>query len=124
MGTRLNHLAEAVLTSTNNLRFEQKYEKYQSILSENFPFLEVKFSVYLDRRVFVMRCRVMAVSTLLAIYLRQIFNYVLLYFFLILILTSLCFIFKYKEYCYGDMYGNICMNSGFYNTDPMYMGTL
>ena len=46
--------AEAVLTSTNNLCFEQKYEKYQSFLSENFPFLEVKFSIYLNRRVFVM----------------------------------------------------------------------
>ena len=34
--------------------FEQKYEKYQSFLSEKFQFLEVKFSVYLNRRVFVM----------------------------------------------------------------------
>ena len=45
---------EAVLTSTHNLCFEQKYEKYQNFLSENFPFLVVKFSVYLNRRVFVM----------------------------------------------------------------------
>ena len=37
-----------------NLCLEQKYEKYQNFLSENFPFLEVKFSMYLDRRVFVM----------------------------------------------------------------------
>ena len=29
-------------------------KKYQSFLSENFLFLEVKFSVYLNRRVFVM----------------------------------------------------------------------
>ena len=43
-----------VLTSTHNLCFEQIYEKYQSFLSENFPFLEVKFSIYLNRRVFVM----------------------------------------------------------------------
>ena len=28
--------------------------KYQSFLSENFQFLEVKFSIYLNRRVFVM----------------------------------------------------------------------
>ena len=35
-------------------RFEQKYEKYQSFLCENFQFLEVKFSIYLYRRVFVM----------------------------------------------------------------------
>ena len=34
--------------------FEQKYEKYQNFLSENFQFLVVKFSVYLNRRVFVM----------------------------------------------------------------------
>ena len=53
MGTRLNRLAEAVLTSTNNLCLEQKYEKYLCFLSENFQFLEVKFSIYLNRRVFV-----------------------------------------------------------------------
>ena len=34
--------------------FEQKYEKYQNFLSENFHFLVVKFSVYLNRHVFVM----------------------------------------------------------------------
>ena len=39
---------------TLNLCFEQKYEKYQNFLSENFPFLVVKFSVYLNRHVFVM----------------------------------------------------------------------
>ena len=47
-------LAEAVLTSTHNLCFGQIYEKYQNFLSENFPFLVVKFSIYLNRRVFVM----------------------------------------------------------------------
>ena len=47
-------LGEAVLTSTHNLCFEQKYEKYQNFLSENFQFLEVKFSLHLNRRVFVM----------------------------------------------------------------------
>ena len=47
---------EAVLTCTHNLCFEQKYEKYQIVffLSEIFQFLEVKFSIYLNRRVFVM----------------------------------------------------------------------
>ena len=40
--------------STHNLCFEQKYKKYQSFLSQNFQFLEVKFSLYLNRRVFVM----------------------------------------------------------------------
>ena len=44
----------AVLTSTHNLCFEQKYEKYQFFFSENFQFLEVKFSMYLNRCVFVM----------------------------------------------------------------------
>ena len=35
--------------------FEQKYDKYQSFfLSEKFKFLEVKFSIYLNRSVFVM----------------------------------------------------------------------
>ena len=38
--------------------FEQKYEKYQNFLSENFQFLVVKFSVYLSRRVFVMKSEV------------------------------------------------------------------
>ena len=46
--------AEAVLTSTHNLCFKQKYEKYQSFLSENFQVLEVKFSIYLNRHVSVM----------------------------------------------------------------------
>ena len=41
--------------STHNLCFEQKYEKYQNFLSENFHFLVVKFYVYLNRHVFVMR---------------------------------------------------------------------
>ena len=41
--------------STHNLCFEQKYEKYQSFfLSENFQFLEVTFSIYLNRCVHVM----------------------------------------------------------------------
>ena len=34
--------------------FEQKYEKYQNFLSENFHFLVVKLSVYLNRHIFVM----------------------------------------------------------------------
>ena len=42
--------------STLNLYFEQKYEKYQNLLSENFQFLIVKNSVYSNRQVFVM-CR-------------------------------------------------------------------
>ena len=36
--------------STHNLCFEQKYEEYENFLSENFHFLVVKFSVYLNRR--------------------------------------------------------------------------
>ena len=47
-------LGEAVLTRTHNLRFDQKCEKYQNFTSENFHFLVVKFSVYLNRHVFVM----------------------------------------------------------------------
>ena len=41
--------------STHNLCSEQKYEKYQNFSSENFHFLVIKFSVYLNRHVFVMR---------------------------------------------------------------------
>ena len=40
--------------STHSLCFELKYEKYQNFLSENCPLLVVKFSIYLNRRVFVM----------------------------------------------------------------------
>ena len=47
---------EAVLTNIHNLCFEQKSDKYQNFLSENFHFLVVKFSVYLNRHVFVMFC--------------------------------------------------------------------
>ena len=47
MSTSQNRLIEAVLTSTHGLCFEQKYEKY-------FQFLVIKFSVYLNRHVFVM----------------------------------------------------------------------
>ena len=49
-----NRLTKVVLTSTNNLCFEQKYENYQNFSSESFYFLMVKFSVYLNRHVFVM----------------------------------------------------------------------
>ena len=45
---------EAVLTSTHILCFEQKYEKYRSFLFKKFQFLEMKFSIYLNKRVFVM----------------------------------------------------------------------
>ena len=38
--------------STHNLCFEQKYNEF--FLSEKFQLLEVKFSIYLNRRVFVM----------------------------------------------------------------------
>ena len=38
----------------HNLCFEQKYEKCQNFLFEKFPFLVVKFSIYLNRHVFVM----------------------------------------------------------------------
>ena len=44
--------------STHNLCFEQKYEKYQNFYLKNFHFSVVKFSVYLYRLVFEMRCKV------------------------------------------------------------------
>ena len=40
--------------SSHNLCFEKKYVKNQNFLFENFPFLVVKLSVYLNRRVFLM----------------------------------------------------------------------
>ena len=40
--------------STHNLCSEQKYEKYLEFLSKHFPFLVVKFSIYLNRRVSIM----------------------------------------------------------------------
>ena len=62
MGTRQNRLAEAVLTSTHNLCFEQKYENYQSFSFETFHFLVVKFLIYLNRRVFVMHAKLLVLS--------------------------------------------------------------
>ena len=55
VGIRYNRLTKEVLTSAYNLCFEQKYEKYQSFLFENFQFFEVKYSIYLNRRVFVIQ---------------------------------------------------------------------
>ena len=40
--------------STHNLCFKQIFEKYQNFLPENFQFLEVKFSIHLNKHVFVM----------------------------------------------------------------------
>ena len=40
--------------STHNLCFEQKYENIRFFLPKNFQFLVVKFSVYLNRHVYVM----------------------------------------------------------------------
>ena len=54
MGTHWNRLSEVVLTSTHNLCFEEKYEIYLNFLSKKFPFLVVKFSIYLNRCVSVM----------------------------------------------------------------------
>ena len=52
----LTHAGEAILTSTHNICSKQEYEKFQSfLLSENFQFLEVKFSICLNRRVFLRR---------------------------------------------------------------------
>ena len=54
MGTRKNRLTEAVLMSTTIFVLSRTMKQYQSFLSENFQVLEVKFSIYLNRRVFVM----------------------------------------------------------------------
>ena len=39
-------------------------KKYQSFLSENFQFLDAKFSVYLNRHVFVMIENVLSFNSL------------------------------------------------------------
>ena len=43
--------------STNNLCFEQNFKKYQRFLSVIFQILEVKFSIYLNRYVFLIGLR-------------------------------------------------------------------
>ena len=40
--------------STHKLCLSRNREKYQNFLSENFPSLVVKFSIYLNRCIFVM----------------------------------------------------------------------
>ena len=60
--------------STHNLYFEQKYEKYQSFLFENFQFLEVKFSIYLNRHVFVMS-GVLSVNIFICVQICKCFSY-------------------------------------------------
>ena len=45
----------AVRTSSHKLCFEQIYEIYQNFYLKSFQFLVVKFSVYLNRPVFIMR---------------------------------------------------------------------
>ena len=52
MGTR--YLTEAVLTSTHNLCFEQRFSFFFFFFYLGFHFLMVKFSIYLNKRVFVM----------------------------------------------------------------------
>ena len=45
---RLWVLAEAVLTSTHNLCFEQKYKQISGFFSENFQIFVVKCSVFFE----------------------------------------------------------------------------
>ena len=52
MGIRLNRLAEAVLTCTHNLCFEQKSENNQKNSTESFQFLQLKKSLYITRACF------------------------------------------------------------------------
>ena len=40
--------------ASSNLCFEQKYEKYRNFYLKTFSFLVEKFSIILNRRVFVM----------------------------------------------------------------------
>ena len=45
--------------SSHNLCFEQKYEKCQKFLAENYHFLVAKLSINLNRHVFVVLCKIM-----------------------------------------------------------------
>ena len=57
------------LTSTHNLCVEQNYEKYQNFLSEKISFsLVVKFSIYLNRCVFVMYFDIVYLTNINIIY--------------------------------------------------------
>ena len=47
--------------STHNLCFELEYENYQNFLSEKFPFLVVKLSIYLNMPVFIMQMQIVCV---------------------------------------------------------------
>ena len=62
-------------------------KKYQRFLSENFQFLEVKFSIYLNRRVFVM--------TDLLLLLLLFFFFFFFFCFLLLLLLLFFFVFFY-----------------------------
>ena len=54
-GYSLEPPQRGVSNEYHNLCFEQNYEKCLRFLSENFQFLEVKFSIYLNRHVFEMK---------------------------------------------------------------------
>ena len=54
MGYSLETPPQGGSNEYHNLCFEQIYEKDKNFLSENFLFLVVEFSVYLNRHVFVM----------------------------------------------------------------------
>ena len=49
MGTRWNHLTEAVLTCTHDLCFEQKLQKYYIFSSENYRFYSREILQYIAR---------------------------------------------------------------------------
>ena len=53
-GSNGNRLGEAVLTGTPQFMFWAEIWKISEFLSENFQFLVVKFSIYLNGSVFVM----------------------------------------------------------------------
>ena len=60
--------------STHNLCFEQKYDNISFFLYENFQFLEVKFSIYLNRRVFIMTFKIISTVSLLFFFFVFFFN--------------------------------------------------
>ena len=66
--------------STHNLCFEQTMKNYyKSFLPENFQFLEVKFSIYLNRRVFIMGTEISLVEQTCSVCIWMIFSSSYLY---------------------------------------------
>ena len=82
----------------HSLYFYQKYEKYQNFLCENFHFLQVKFSVYLNRHDFVMYKHLMYRDSFPGIY-NGFLVFLFIYLFYFLFFYFYLFIFFFFFFC-------------------------